>query len=126
MNKMINALNKIKITVPAVNIPLVGKVGGFSIGLPRIPNIPYLAQGGIITSPTLAVVGEAGAEAVIPLERDSAVLDKLVNRIMERLNALPLGGGDIIIQIGGEEVGRIAMEQIKRAQRQAGKTLIPV
>jgi phage-related protein len=126
MNKMINALNNIKITVPAVNIPLVGKVGGFSIGLPRIPNIPYLAQGGIITSPTLAVVGEAGAEAVIPLERDSAVLDKLVNRIMERLNALPLGGGDIIIQIGGEEVGRIAMEQIKRAQRQAGKTLIPV
>ncbi len=126
MNKMINALNKIKITVPAVNIPLVGKVGGFSIGLPKIPTIPYLAKGGIVTSPTLAMIGEAGAEAVIPLERDSAVLDKLVNRIMERLNALPLGGGDIIIQIGGEEVGRIAMEQIKRAQRQAGKTLIPV
>lgn len=126
MNKMINALNNIKITVPAVNIPSVGKVGGFRIGLPRIPNIPYLAQGGIITSPTLAVVGEAGAEAVIPLERDSAVLDKLVNRIMERLDALSLGSGDVIIQIGGEEVGRIAMEQIKKAQRQAGKTLIPV
>lgn len=33
------------------------------------PNIPYLADGGIVTRPTLAVVGEAGPEAVIPLSR---------------------------------------------------------
>lgn len=33
------------------------------------PNIPYLAKGGIVTRPTLAVVGEAGPEAVIPLGR---------------------------------------------------------
>ena len=31
------------------------------------PNIPYLADGGIVTRPTLAMIGEAGPEAVVPL-----------------------------------------------------------
>jgi len=35
---------------------------GFSV-----PNIPYLADGGIVTGPTLAMIGESGPEAVIPL-----------------------------------------------------------
>jgi len=35
---------------------------GFSV-----PNIPYLAEGGIVTGPTLAMIGENGPEAVIPL-----------------------------------------------------------
>jgi len=124
INGMIRGLNKIKISFPSWVPLLGGKTLGFN--LQTIGHIPYLAEGGIVTSPTLAMIGEAGAEAVIPLERDSAVLNKLVNRIMERLDALSLGSGDVIIQIGGEEVGRIAMEQIKKAQRQAGKTLIPV
>jgi hypothetical protein len=32
-----------------------------------VPNIPYLAEGGIVTGPTLAMIGESGPEAVIPL-----------------------------------------------------------
>lgn len=36
-----------------------------------IPNIPALARGGIVTRPTLALVGEAGPEAVIPLNPSS-------------------------------------------------------
>lgn len=31
------------------------------------PNIPMLANGGIVTRPTLAIIGEAGPEAVVPL-----------------------------------------------------------
>ena len=34
-----------------------------------IPDIPMLANGGIVTGPTLAMIGEAGPEAVIPLDR---------------------------------------------------------
>ena len=37
--------------------------------LPTIPKIPTLAAGGIVTSPTLAMIGEAGPEAVVPLGR---------------------------------------------------------
>jgi hypothetical protein len=36
--------------------------------------IPMLAAGGIVTRPTLALVGEAGPEAVIPLRRNCAAL----------------------------------------------------
>ena len=37
-----------------------------------IPNIPMLAEGGIVTGPTLAMIGEAGPEAVIPLSGSNA------------------------------------------------------
>lgn len=39
------------------------------VGIPAIPKIPKLAKGGVITTPTLAMVGEAGTEAVIPLKK---------------------------------------------------------
>lgn len=42
-------------------VPGLGGLG-FSV-----PNIPYLADGGIVTGPTLAMIGERGPEAVIPL-----------------------------------------------------------
>jgi len=35
----------------------------------NVPDIPMLAKGGIVTAPTLAMIGEAGPEAVIPLDR---------------------------------------------------------
>ena len=37
--------------------------------LPTIPTIPTLAAGGIVRSPTLAMIGERGPEAVVPLGR---------------------------------------------------------
>lgn len=48
-----------------------GEILGMSI--PSItlntPNIPYLADGGVATHATLAVIGEAGREAVLPFDR---------------------------------------------------------
>lgn len=52
-------------------------VGGFGFTVPSwVPgvggrgfHIPELAQGGIVTRPTLALIGEAGPEAVVPLNR---------------------------------------------------------
>jgi len=35
--------------------------------------IPRLADGGIVTSPTLALIGEAGPEAVVPLDRAGGI-----------------------------------------------------
>ena len=42
-------------------------MGGQTFGI-NIPEIPKLAEGGIVTEPTIALIGEAGPEAVIPLE----------------------------------------------------------
>ena len=69
INGFIRSINAIKIRVPGVDIPLVGRVGGFSVGMPNIPEIPSLAKGGIVNRPTLAMLGESGPEAVVPLGR---------------------------------------------------------
>jgi len=59
VGKVANAIGKIA--------SIGGSVGGAVGGL--IGKIPGLADGGIVTQPTLAVVGEAGPEAVIPLNQ---------------------------------------------------------
>lgn len=53
-----------------INLPDVipGLPDEIHFNSPNIPYIPYLAEGGIVTAPTLAVLGEKGAEAVIPLD----------------------------------------------------------
>ena len=51
--------------IPHVHIPGTD----ITLGLPKIPEIPKLAKGGIVTSPTIAMIGEAGAEAVVPLSK---------------------------------------------------------
>jgi hypothetical protein len=58
-----NSIGKLSFKFPSFVPGLGGK--GFDV-----PNIPMLAQGGIVTSPTLALIGEGnGPEAVIPLNR---------------------------------------------------------
>lgn len=63
-NAFVGFWNGIQISVPSVDIPFVGRVGGFNFGL---PDLPRLAEGGIVTRPTLALIGEKGPEAVVPL-----------------------------------------------------------
>ena len=57
-----NTIGKLSFKIPSWVPGLGGK--GFDV-----PNIPMLAAGGIVTGPTLAMIGEAGPEAVIPLDR---------------------------------------------------------
>ena len=60
-----NTVGKISFEIPSW-VPGVGGKGF------KMPNIPMLADGGIVTSPTLALIGEGnGPEAVIPLDRMS-------------------------------------------------------
>ena len=61
---------KIDISVPDW-VPIVGGKG-FKVA-DIFPDVPYLAQGGIVTSPTLAMIGEAGPEAVIPLNKAGGI-----------------------------------------------------
>jgi hypothetical protein len=45
----------------------LSKIGQSAVGAANGMNIPRMASGGIVTSPTLALIGEAGPEAVVPL-----------------------------------------------------------
>ena len=59
INKVINSIN----SVAAKGASTLG-IGSISMG-----TIPRLAEGGIVTRPTIAMIGEAGPEAIIPLSR---------------------------------------------------------
>ena len=131
---MINALNKIRIKVPAINIPLVGKVGGFEIGLPRIPTIPELAAGGIIQRSGLALVGEAGPELlelpqgakVKPLTGESIDYDRLeaiayasfYDAFVDAMKTL--GKGEIRINIDGRTLAREMIPRIIAENQRLG------
>ena len=67
-------MNKISFDVPSWVPGLGGKGFGFDI-----PTITPLATGGIVKSPTLAVVGESGPEAVVPLNRAQGGLGQSIN-----------------------------------------------
>lgn len=71
INGFINALDAIHISLPSIAIPGT-KLATPAINLGfTIPDIPMLAEGGFVTSPTLAIIGEQGPEAVVPLSSNS-------------------------------------------------------
>lgn len=130
INEAINGINKISIDVPAGVPGLGGKHIGFNV-----TKIPYLARGGIIDSPTLAMVGEAGKEAVMPLENNTGWLDLLADKLVQRLGGLNTGEGnnastdravEIVIQLGGYEFARFVIDSINKLQRQVGETLLEI
>lgn len=69
INGLFSFLNGIQIGIPEINLPGGIHIGGGTIDPFNIGLIPHLAEGGIISSPTLALLGESGPEAVVPLGR---------------------------------------------------------
>lgn len=66
------AKNQLKTTISIdVVYKYINPPSGASITVPA--NVPKMAAGGIVTTPTLALIGEAGPEAVIPLGRGGGV-----------------------------------------------------
>lgn len=79
INSIIGGWNSLQFSVPGFKVGPV-HFGGFTLG---VPDIPYLAKGGITSGPTLAVVGDnpGGREAIVPLPRNGG-----------------LGGGPIVLE----------------------------
>lgn len=80
-------------------IKLINKIPGVDISSIKKLDLPRLAKGGIVTRSTIAEIGEDGAEAVVPLEKNTEWIDKLaakvnggnpavMNRIIELLEEL--------------------------------------
>ena len=61
--------------------------------------VPGMAKGGIVTKPTLAVVGEAGPEAVIPLNRAGAVGGSVININVNTGVGDPVAIGDEVVEV---------------------------
>ncbi|MCD8286500.1 MAG: hypothetical protein LUD50_04680 [Clostridia bacterium] len=87
INTIINALNNLSFDIPDWVPALGGKHFGFSINTLSTVSLPRLAEGGIIDSPTVAMIGESGQEAVLPLENNTEWIDQLAARIGEVVGA---------------------------------------
>jgi hypothetical protein len=124
LNKVLRALEGIvaaaTAALDALDRVTAGKASsGLGKGLGRLinplGNIPGLAEGGIVTRPTLAMIGEGGqSEAVIPLDK----LGKM-------------GGGDIIINVTGglatsAEIGESVVNALRAYSRSAGPLQLQV
>jgi len=73
VNGLIDALNKIQVNIPATPFNDAFTLG---VNLPRVSKVslPRLAEGGLVTGPTTALIGEAGPEVVIPLDRFESMM----------------------------------------------------
>ena len=94
VNAVIRRINKLSFNVPDWVPEIGGQTFGFNLSEMSLPRIPGLAKGGIVTKATLAVIGEDGAEAVVPLEQNigwiSRVADNLFDQLGGRMPVLDL------------------------------------
>jgi hypothetical protein len=109
VNAIISAYNSIPLLpdipkAPTISVPKLG--GTPTTPVPGRMNIPRLAEGGIVNSPTLALIGEAGPEAVVPLNR------------------MNTGGGVTVNVTGGlatsAEIGESVVNALRAYSRSAG------
>lgn len=114
VNNIIDALNSInhfswERQGFEINTPLGSTFVGFDKGSFQLwPEIPHLAKGGIVNSPTLALIGEAGPEAVVPLGRGGGMGSTYTINV----NVAP--GGDLV------QTGRQIVEAIRQFERRSG------
>lgn len=114
INALIRGMNRLSFTAP----DWVPGIGGKRWGV-NIPQIPRLAKGGIISQPTQAIIGEAGREAVVPLENNMEWLDILADKLASKIGG---NGGSYIIYMDGRVIQRgIAKRQQELAFARNGR-----
>lgn len=141
-----SAVNAVLGTIENVVNGFIGMINGVLDAIRGLPglgwvgsvgtiSLPRLARGGIVDSPTVAMIGEAGKEVVMPLENTGFL--QTMGRIVGGAVVNALGGGlpqsggfsgngDIVIMIGGHEFGRVAIQEINREQERAGQVLLNI
>lgn len=96
---------------------------GSSAGMPS--NIPRHADGGVFYRPTLGIFGEAGAEAVVPLDQNKKWIHAVATDFATQMSGMALasaGGGDIIIPvyIGQNRIDEIVVSAQQRLNYRSG------
>lgn len=112
INLVVEKLNKLSFNIP----DWIPGVGGNSFGISLKPvSIPRLATGGIATKSTLANIGEAGKEAILPLDSNTEWMDKLADRIVSRSNST------VVLEVDGRQLGKATVQSINNITKTTGR-----
>ena len=112
-------------SLPKLKMPHLKITGEFSISPPSVPkfSVDWYARGGVFDKPTLFTsggrlggLGEAGAEAIVPLENNTQWLDKIADMLSDKLG----GGRNIVLQVDGKTFGQISVDSINALTKQTG------
>ncbi len=111
VNKIIDTLNNLQIHIPDW-VPMFGnKSIGFHINHMGEVSLPRLARGGIAMQPTQAIVGEAGKEAILPLQNNTEWMNDMAeifaDKIREVLEELDFGETIVNNMLDGELMQRV-------------------
>ena len=131
-NTVKNVIDKIKgffknckLSLPKIKLPKISISGKFSINPPSVPkfSISWHKLGGVFDNPTLFNygnslhgLGEDGAEAIVPLEKNTQWLDKIAEKLSEKQGNTP-----IILQVDGKTFAQISVDSINSLTKQTGK-----
>lgn len=135
INVLIRGLNHISIDVPDWVPKIGGKKYGVSLNDVSFSRIEYLAKGGVVNSPTLSVIGEAGREAVVPLENNTGWMDSLATYLSAKMDntgviaainnlTRVVGDGNIYLtaEMDGDIVYKSVVKRNKQHIKQTGKS----
>ena len=125
-------MNNLSFEIPDWVPEFGGKTFGFSIPTLSTVSLPRLATGGIVDGATPLIAGEAGKEAIVPLEHNTGWMDALANRLGETImgamsgifEAFENSENDVqtittLVQIDG----RTIVEQTDKVRRRKGYQL---
>ena len=118
-------------SLPKLKMPHISITGKFSLTPPSVPkfSISWNAKGGVFDAPTLfgygnslQGIGEAGAEAVVPLENNTEWLDKIADRLAAKMG----GNAPIIMQVDGKTFAEVSVDSINALTRQRGSLALNI
>lgn len=111
--------------IKAINLAIgvINLIPGVEISKIKELSVPKLAKGGIVDSATLAVIGEQGKEAVMPLENNTGWIDVLAEKLNEKS-----GGNNqkIVLMLDEKELGSATIGAINNITRQTGKLQLAI
>ncbi len=123
VNRVINGINSLISGFNSIGFDLPDFLGGGSWhpSIPTIPtvNLPRLANGGVTTGRTLAEIGEAGREAVLPLENNTGWMDDLASKLVSKMPDYS-GAKTVVLAVDGKEFARINLPYLQDEEIRLG------
>ncbi len=123
VNRVINGINSLISGFNSIGFDLPDFLGGGSWhpNIPTIPTVslPRLANGGITTGRTLAEIGEAGREAVLPLENNTGWMDDLASKLASKMSDYS-GAKTVVLAVDGKEFARINLPYLQDEEIRLG------